>query len=124
LTGGDGLFRCAQFCAHQQARPLSTLYDSPECKPLQRRELSNFIDIHRPWRKLLISRATNLCKQGVAGSIPVTSTTQFNDLREASKALVSSWCTFWCTTSPQTAWFGCCMMASSAARFASVRMWL
>ena len=43
-----------------------------------------------------------LCKQGVAGSIPATSTNQFNGLGEASKALSRSWCTFWCTTSPKT----------------------
>ena len=31
--------------------------------------------------KLLILRASNLCKQGVAGSNPVTSTNSFNNLR-------------------------------------------
>jgi hypothetical protein len=29
----------------------------------------------------LILRATNLCKQGVAGSIPVTSTNSFSDCK-------------------------------------------
>ena len=38
-----------------------------------------------------------LCKQGVRGSNPLTSTNQFNGLVEASETTSASWCTFWCT---------------------------
>ena len=43
---------------------------------------------------LLILRATNLCRQGVTGSIPVTSTNQFSNLAAWPESVAETWCTF------------------------------
>jgi hypothetical protein len=67
---------------------------------------------------LLILRATNLCKQGVTGSIPVTSTNQFSNLAVSLEVVAETWCTFWCRSTSKAG----VTIESSATRFASVRI--
>jgi hypothetical protein len=76
-------FDCAQYCAHQQARRSSMRSDERISKPFVHRRLSQFVDSHPSCRMSLILRATNLCKQGAAGSSPATSTNHidFNEIQ-------------------------------------------
>ena len=80
--------------------------------------LEHLVALRRTLCNLLILRAANLCKQGVGGSNPPTSTNQFSSLESSTKSVPLIWCTFWFTAAPISG----VRIHSTAARLAS--MWM
>ena len=73
-TEGFTPFDCAQFCAHQQSRSIATNHDGTQLKLLVHSYLSQFVTVHRNFRKLLSCDVINPYKQEVAGSSPALPT--------------------------------------------------
>jgi hypothetical protein len=80
--------------------------------------IKSVVSIERLKAEALLKLVTLLCKQGVTGSIPVTSTNQFSNLAVSLEVVAETWCTFWCTPTSKAG----VTIESSATRFASVRI--